>query len=184
MMRTNILEKLSNIVKEIDNHGSASLTRLTVLKRWFERTERLSAFAIWIATRAVSRQGKTRGGAAKLLRKARGMLAGLDKLHPQLDRQMAQTMHARLRVFQNEYRYQKWGAARIVHNWNLMLVEHGLDIYLWHLDSPTYGYRLAADYCQHYDSRYGSGLIGPSRTKIQQLVRFLSTIEALEDVSK
>ena len=50
------------------------------------------------------------------------MLAGLDKLHPQLDRQMAQTMHARLRVFQNEYRYQKWGAARIVHNWNLMLV--------------------------------------------------------------
>jgi integrase len=122
MMRTNILEKLSNIVKEIDNHGSASLTRLTVLKRWFERTERLSAFAIWIATRAVSRQGKTRGGAAKLLREARGMLAGLDKLHPQLDRQMAQTMHARLRVFQNEYRYQKWGAARIVHNWNLMLV--------------------------------------------------------------
>ena len=184
MMRTNIPEKLSNIVKEIDNHGSASLTRLTVLKKWFERPERLSAFAIWIATRAVSRQGKIRGGAAKLLREARGMLAGLDKLHPQLDRQMAQTMHARLRVFQNEYQYQEWGAARILHNWNLMVVEHGLDIYLWHLDSPTYGYRLAAYYCQHYDSRYGSGLIGPSRTKIQQLVRFLSTIEGLEDVSK
>jgi hypothetical protein len=184
MMRTNIPEKPSNIVKEIDNHGSASLTRLTVLKKWFERTQRLSAFAIWIPTRAVSRQGKTRGAAEKLLREARGMLAGLDKLHPQLDRRMAQTMHSRLRVFQNEYRYQKWGAVRIVHNWNLMLVEHALDIYLWHLDSPTYGYRLAAAYCQHYDSRYGSGLIGPSRTKVQRLVRFLSTTQALEDVSK
>src|SRR5208283_2417660 len=86
MMRTNIPEKLSNIVKEIDDHGSASLTRLTVLKKWFERTERLSAFAIWIATRAVSRQGKTSGAAAKLLREARGMLAGLDRLHSQLDR--------------------------------------------------------------------------------------------------
>ncbi len=142
MMRTNIPEKLSNIVKEIDDRRGASLTRLAVLKKWFERTERLSAFAIWIATRAVSRQGKTSGAAEKLFREVRGML------------------------------------ARIVHNWNLILVEHGLDIYLWHLDSPTYGYKLAADYCQHYHSRYGNGLIGPSRTKIQELVRFLFTIEA------
>jgi len=28
-----------------------------------------------------------------------------------------------------------------------------LIIYLWHLDSPALGYKLAADYCQHYDSR-------------------------------
>jgi len=40
--------------------------------------------------------------------------------------------------------------------------------------------QLAADYCQHYDARYGNGLIGPSRTKIQELVRFLFTIEALK----
>jgi hypothetical protein len=29
------------------------------------------------------------------------------------------------------------------HNWNLMLAEHGLIIYLWHLDSPDLGYKLA-----------------------------------------
>jgi hypothetical protein len=66
-------------------------------------------------------------------------------------------------------------------NWNLMLVEQGLSIYLWHLDSSAHGYKLAADYCQHYDPRYGNGLNGPSRTKIAEIVRFMFTIEALED---
>jgi hypothetical protein len=57
-MRTNIPEKLLKIVEEIDEKGNASLTRLTVLKKWLERPERLSVFAIWVAARAVSRKGK------------------------------------------------------------------------------------------------------------------------------
>ena len=70
--------------------------------------------------------------------------------------------------------------VRVIHNWNLMLVEQGLEIYLRHADSPPHGYKLAADYCQNYDSRYGNGLNGPSRTKIEEIVRFLFTYEALE----
>ncbi|HYL11635.1 MAG TPA: hypothetical protein VEV41_01275 [Terriglobales bacterium] len=57
------------------------------------------------------------------------------------------------------------------HNWNLMLAEHGVIIYLWHLDSPDLSYKLAGDYCQHYDSRYGKGLSDPSRTKIEEIIR-------------
>jgi len=184
MMRTNIPEKLSNIVEEIDDRGGASLTRLTVLKKWFERTERLSAFAIWIATRAVSRQGKTSGAAAKLFREVRGMLAGLDKLRPQLDPQMAQTMHDRLRDFKTNTgieggeRYASFTIGTSCW-WSMDWTSTSG---IWTLRRN--GYKLAADYCQHYDSRYGNGLIGPSRTKIQELVRFLFTIEALEDVPR
>lgn len=87
----------------------------------------------------------------------------------------------RLRDFQNEYQKQRWEQVRIVHNWNLMLVEHALAIYLWHTNSPADGYKLAAHYCQNYDAQYGSGLNGPSRTKIEEIVRFMFTIEALED---
>jgi hypothetical protein len=179
-MRTSIPEKLLKIVEEIDERGNASLTRLTVLKKWFVRPERLSAFAIWIATRAVSRKSKTSGAAAGFFREARTLLAGLDK-HPQLDRRATQVLHGRLRDFQNEYQNQRWGPVRIVHNWNLMLVEHGLAICLWHLDSPAHGYKLAADYCQHYDPHYGNGLNGPSRTKIEEIARFMYTLEALEE---
>jgi hypothetical protein len=180
-MRTNIPEKLLKIIEEIDEHENASLTRLTVLKKWFERPERLSDFAIWIATRAISRKGKTTGAAAELFREARGLLKDLDRLQPKLDHQAGQALHDRLRDFQNEYQNQQWGPVRIVHNWNLMLVEHGLAIYLWHTDSPTHGYKLAADYCQHYDSRYGNGLNGPGQTKLAEIVRFMFNIEALEE---
>ena len=182
-MRTNIPEKLLKIIEEIDGHGNASLTRLTVLKKWFERPDRLSAFAVWVATRAVARKGKTTGAAAELFRAARTQLMALDKIHPRLERQPAQTLHDQLRDFQNEYQNQQWGPVRIVHNWNLMLIEQGLAIHLWHTNSPTHGYKLAADYCQHYDSRYGNGLNGPSRTKIGEIVRFMFTLEALEDGS-
>jgi hypothetical protein len=180
-MRTNIPEKLLKIVEEIDENGNASLTKLTVLKKWLERPERLSAFAIWVAARAVSRKGKTTGAAAELFREARTLLASLDKIRPKLDRQAAEVLHSRLRDFQNEYKTQQWASVRIVHNWNLMLIEAGLAIYLWHQDSPAHGYKLAADYCQNYDSRYGNGLNGPSRTKIAEIIRFMFTIEALED---
>ena len=180
-MRTNIPEKLLNIADEIDKQGNASLTRLTVLKKWFEKPERLSAFAVWVATQAISRKGKTGGTAAELSHQAKALLAGADKGRPKLNRRAAESLHHRLRSFQDEYRKQRWGPVRIVHNWNLMLVERGLAIYLWHTDSPVEGYRLAADYCQNYDSRYGNGLNGPSRTRIEEIARFVFTVEALEE---
>ena len=183
-MRTNVPEKLLKIVEEIDGHGQANLTRLAVLKKWFERPQRLSAFAIWVATRATSRKGKTGGAAARLFLEARAMLAGLDKLHPNVDRRAAHPLHDRLRDFQNEHKNQQWGPVRVIHNWNLLLVDEGLNVYLWYENSPPHGYKLAADYCQHYDPRYGNGLNGPSRTKILEIVRFMFTVEALEESSK
>lgn len=179
-MRMNIQEKLLKIADDIGEHGSVNLTRLVVLKKWLEKPERLSAFAIWIAARATSRKGKASGAAAGLFREASALLAGVDECHPQLDREKARALHHRLRGLPSEYRKQRWGVVRIVHNWNLMLVEHALAIHLWHANSPAEGYKLAADYCQNFDSRYGNGLNGPSHTKIEELVRFVRTVEASE----
>ena len=180
-MRTAVPEKLLKIIEEIDERGNVNLTKLTVLKKWFERPERLSAFAVWVARRAVARKGKTNGAAGEFFREAKTLLAGPDKVHPEIDPQAARVLHDRLRDFQNEYRDDRWGRIRIVHHWNLVLVEYGLAIYLGHSDSPTRGYKLASDYCQNYDPRYGNGLNGPSRTKIGEIVRFMFTLEALED---
>jgi len=112
------------------------------------------------------------------------LLAGLDKITPKLNRQTAQRLHDRLRDFQHEYKNQRWGPVRIVHNWNLLLVEEALDICLWHVDLPSHGYKLAADYCRHYDSRYSNSLNGPSRAKIEEIIRFMFAVEALEDDRK
>ena len=69
-MRTTVPEKLLAIADEIDERGEAQLTRLTVLKKWFERPGRLPAFGVFIAARATSRKGKTTGEATLLFREA------------------------------------------------------------------------------------------------------------------
>ena len=180
-MRTNIPEKLLKIVDDIHERGDVNLTRLTVLKKWFGRPQRLSKFALWVASRAVSRKGKTNTATAELFRDARALLADLNSPAPKADREVVRRLHARLRDFQNEYDRQRWGPVRIIHNWNLMLIEQALEIWLRYSDRPEVGYKLAADYCQNYDPRYGNGLNGPSRTKIEEIVRFMFTVEALED---
>ena len=180
-MRTNIPEKLLGIIHEIDQQGSANLTRLTVLKKWFEQPERLRAFAIWVAKRATSRKGKTAGEAAELFHASQAVLTGLDFLHPEPDRATAQELFRRLRKFQDEYHKGHRGPVREIRNRNLLLIEKSLAIVLDCKSAPAHGYQLAADYCRHHDPRYGEALHGPSRTKIGEIVRFMFNVEALED---
>jgi hypothetical protein len=98
-----------------------------------------------------------------------------------LDREKAQSLHKRLAAFQNEYRNSRWAAVRIVHNWNLLLIECALALYLARDPTPAAGYKLAADYCQNYDPQYGNSLNGPSSAKILEIVRWMFTLEAIED---
>lgn len=179
-MKTKIPEKLLKIAEDIAAQGDANLTRLTVLKKWFARPARLAAFAIWVAGEANSREKKTTG-VAGLFKDGHALLGKVNPYAPQLNRNAAELLHRKLRNFQNECEHQQWGPVRIIKNWNLMLVEEGLAIFLWHTDSPSRGYKLAADYCQHYDPRYGNGLSGPSRKKIQEMAQFISTYDELED---
>jgi hypothetical protein len=79
-MRTTVQEALLKIVREIKARGQTNPTRLTVLKKWFDRPERLRAFALWAAARAASRKDTRGGAAAALFRDTRALLAGLDKI--------------------------------------------------------------------------------------------------------
>lgn len=138
-------------------------------------------FALWIASRASARKGKTKGEAAELFRETRELLADIERHSPQLDYASAELLHSRLVEFQDEYRKDRWGRVRIVKNWQLLLIEKGLAIALDRHATPSAAYKLAADYCQNYDPKYGNTLNGPSSTKILEIVRFMFTHEALEE---
>ena len=183
-MRTAVPEKILKIIEEIDTHGNAPLTRLRVLKKWFEHPGRLSAFGLWIARRAAGRKGKTKGEAASLLNEARALLgtaATRESYFQQIDREAVESLHDRARAFHNEFKNQQWGPARIIHCWPLLLVEQGLALHAGLTRDPIDGYKLAADWAQNHDSRYGNGLNGPSRGKLDELVRFMFGVEALEN---
>lgn len=182
-MFTNVPEKLLKIVEDIGVHGSAELTRLTVLKKWFERSERLAPFAVWVAKRATSRKGKTKGEAATLFAEAGTLLKGLNELRPDFDPVAAERLYDRLHEFQNEHERQRCGPVRIVKNWHLLVIEKALAIMLGYTPTPSDGYRLAVAYCRHYDPHFGEQLCGPSEAKILEIVRFMFTREALEDWS-
>ena len=183
-MRTAVPEKILAIIDQIGAEGNASLTRLTVLKKWFERPGRLSMFGLWVARRAAGRKGKTKGEHGALLQEASKLLGRAstrESLFAQPERRATQDLHDRARASQAEFEKQTWGPVRVVNCWPLLLVEQGLALYLWHADSPSHGYKLAAGWAQNYDSRYGNGLNGPSRGKLDELVRFMFTVESLEE---
>jgi hypothetical protein len=186
-MKSGTHEKLLKIVAMIDTTGNASLTRLTVLKKWFEIPGRLSDFALWLARRSIICTAETCTDANALFDEALVLLGPPgDPVHiaNQLNTLAAKDMHSRLKNFQNVFEHHHWGAVRMISNWNLMLVEHALEIYLWYPNSPTHGYKLAADYCQYFDCRFGNGLNGPSREKLKELVQFVLDIESSENKGK
>lgn len=181
-MRTNIPEKLKKVGDDIQESGSTSLTRLTVLKKWFEQdSKRLRSFSIFIANRASTRKGKTAGEAAALFHEARLLLKSADSIDPKISPEAAETLYRQLKDFQSEYQRQQWGPVRMIKNRNLFLVEEGLRIYLGNADDSSDGYRLAANYCENYDPKYGNGLNGPSVTKLNEIVRFMFNVEGREE---
>ncbi len=184
-MRTLVPDKILKIIEDIQSQGNVSLTRLTVLKKWFEqRPERLPAFGLWVARKAAGRKGKTAGLPGQLLNEARKLVgtgATRESLFQQLAPQAAKDLHERARLAQNEFKNQQWGPVRIIHCWPLLLVEQGLALHAGIQRHPSDGYKLAADWAQNYDSKYGNGLNGPSAGKLEELVRFLFNVEAVED---
>lgn len=182
-MKTGTHNKLLKIIATIDTTGNASLARLTVLKKWFEIPGRLPAFALWLARCAILHNSKTGDDAGVLFDEALILLGEAnDPVHiaNRINNTAAKNLHSRLKNFQNVFKRQHWGPVRVITNWNLMLVEHALAIYLWYPNSPTHGYKLAADYCQHYDPKFGNGLNGPSREKLKELAQFVLKVESSE----
>ncbi|RKT46371.1 hypothetical protein [Thiocapsa rosea] len=178
-MALTIHRKLASILEEIDREGFAELVRLSVLKKWFEKPGRLTAFALWIAEQATTGEAPTSEPEAALLAQVRALLADLPArgdLNPRAMREL----QARLEAFQPDYRSVNWGRVRLVNSKALMLCEDALGICLRHPDDPRLGYKLAADYCGHYDARYGRNLNGPSRDRVEEIAVFVARREADE----
>lgn len=178
-MALTIHQKFASILEEIDREGFAELLRLTVLKKWFDKPGRLTAFALWIAGQATTGKAPASEQEAALLAQVRALLADLPErgdLNPRAMREL----HERLKAFQPDYMHQRWGQVRLVHSKALMLIEEAFTICLRHSDDPRLGYKLAAYYCEHYSSRYGTNLNGPSRDRVQEIAEFITRREADE----
>jgi hypothetical protein len=179
-MKLSVYDKLLRIYQEIHLKGNAPLDRLDILEPWLASPLRLRAFAVVVAGRAAGKKGKTNGVAGELFQEAASLLCARYQeamRNPQLDRSLTEGLHDRL----HELRLHESRLSGSKPNRNLLIVEEGLAIYLWHNNDPARGCKLAIDYCLNRDPHYGIGLNGPSATKIMDLARFVSTIEGYEE---
>jgi hypothetical protein len=181
MTGATLADKLQGISEDIRRDGHAPIRRLMVMKQWLAAPGRLAAFGIWAAAQAATCKAKGRA-AGTLLQETRTLLADADMLRPRVNRAAATRLHARLHDFQNEFKKVQWASVRMVHDWNLLVIEEGLALYLWYSDMVSLGYDLAADYCRHYDLRSGDGLSRPSTARVAHIAAFTTAIEAMEKV--
>ncbi|WP_373509013.1 hypothetical protein [Thiocapsa sp.] len=142
-MALTIHRKLASIVEEIDREGFAELVRLSVLKKWFDKPGRLTAFAFWIVEQATTGEAPASEPEAALVAQVRALLVDLPArgdLNPRAMREL----QARLEAFQPNYRSLNWGRVCLVNSKALMLIEDAFGICLRHPDDPRLGYKLAA----------------------------------------
>lgn len=131
-MPATIPTKLESIIDEIDRKGNnADRLRLTVLKKWFECPDRLRAFALWLAGRALAcGRPRASGEARALFDEAQALLSTPGVAENGLGWSAARGLYVRLHDFQNEYRRLKWGPVRLIHNSDLLRIEQALAICL------------------------------------------------------
>ena len=73
---------------------------------------------------------------------------------------------------QDEHRNIAWGSVRIIESRDLLVAEKCLRAVLRADERPRWLYQAARDYCDRYDSRYGTGLIPSSAPMVQEIADF------------
>src|SRR5262245_37314020 len=70
------------------------------------------------------------------------------------------------------FRNQTWGPVRIIHSTEVLLIEYALSCLLQPTASAAWGYHLARQYAERYNSRYGTGLIPESAPMVEDIADF------------
>lgn len=85
------------------------------------------------------------------------------------ERQALRELLRELESVNNEYKPIPYGMVRI-QNKDVLIVEDAVQCVLY--SAPNRAYRLARDYAERYDPRYGTGLIPVSAPLVMDIVDF------------
>jgi hypothetical protein len=157
---------------------AVSITRLTVLKSLCRQPEVAHRFVTFLARKTLEliRQGKGRSKDRAHHEMMAEVLTDMEawlKKPTEERRQRLWDMLAQMRDEQNEYENIKWGAVRMVHDWDLLLFEDALHGLLRPADETGYWvYQTARLYAERSNSSQGSGLVASSAPLVQDIVDF------------
>src|SRR5439155_7511406 len=93
--------------------------------------------------------------------------------HP--TQEAADLVHAWLsdvRAVQDRYEQQAWGPVRIIESTEALIIEQALSCLLYPTNAADWGYRIARQYVERYNARYGTGLIPESAPMVEAIADF------------
>src|SRR5438105_1603817 len=176
------IRQLATIARELREGASFNITRLTTLKSLCEDATAAARFALHLA-QLTSRRMQEKACPFHLdPQQWEYYKQVVDKAIRQMQRSIEQpTQEAAdlvrawlsdVRGIQNTYRNQAWGPVRIIHSTEVLLIEYALSCLLQPTASADWGYHLARQYAERYNSRYVTGLIHESAPLVEDIADF------------
>jgi hypothetical protein len=86
--------------------------------------------------------------------------------------EMVRLWRSDVRAIQDRYKRQAWGPVRIIESTDVLVVEMALSSLLQPDASADWGYRIAREYAERYNSRYGTGLVPESAPMVEDIADF------------
>jgi hypothetical protein len=142
------VQKLEEIVEAIRSKEIVQVTRLTVVKKLCENHEAASAFAMFLAQKALGRlreKQKNERYVELTDRTIKEMRSFLNHSTEGFKKQF-RSLLVEIEAEQNEYVSIKWSAVRNIKSWDLLIVENTLRSILNRDEAPRWLYQAARDY--------------------------------------
>jgi len=176
------IRRLAQLAAELREGDHFNITRLTTLKSLCEDAKATVQFAFHIAQQTSKNmqerdcpshiEPETWDAYKKLVTKAlEYMEAYVEEPSEQAQRALW-SVESEVRGLQNTYKQHQWGSIRIIQSSDVLLAEYALSCLLQPTASADWGYRIARQYAECSNSRYGTGLIPESAPMVEDIADF------------
>lgn len=176
---TKKIQTLGEIAADLRHGEHFKIIRLTMLKSLCSDQEAAAQFALYIAKKTQQRMKRPGRAPSKTQQRYQQLVgSAVRRMAIHLKEGTTETessldgVHSEIQGVQNQHEHQQWGPVRIIKSRELLVVETSLECVLHPWASSDLGYRLARQYAERYDSRYGTGLIPKSAPMVEDIAEF------------
>lgn len=176
------IHRLVEVATELQHGKFFNITRLTTLKSLCEDPRDSAQFALHIAKLTYRKMQEKACPPHLEPEKWEYYKQVADETIRQMERYLQESTEEQkdllrtwlldVRAFQDRYKKQAWGAVRIIESREMLIIEQALSCLLQPIDSAYWAYRIACQYAERYDARYGTGLIPESAPMVKDIADF------------
>jgi hypothetical protein len=176
------IRRLAQMAAELQGGDSFEVTRLTTLKSWCEDSKAAAQFAVHFAQQTYRKMQEQKSPShldaekwdnyKALVAKALEQMEAYVEERSEEARTALWSVQAEVRGIQDTYENHRWGPVRIIQSSEVLLVEYALTCLLQPTASADWGYRIARQYAERYNSRYPRGLIPESAPMVEDIANF------------